>query len=76
MNILMRAAGTGIRRCRPLRRERETLAAARMSQVLANSAEKLATLSPSAKQNPTVASFRYRGVEVAGAGFEPTTSRL
>ena len=33
-------------------------------------------LSPSAKQNPTVALFRYRGVQVAGSEFGPVTAGL
>ena len=32
--------------------------------------------SASATENPTVAQFRNRGVQVAGTGFEPATSRL
>ena len=47
-----------------------------MRQTLSIPGDKPASLSASTKQNPTVAIFRYRGVQVAETGWEPVTAGL
>ena len=63
-----------LRVARDVGRETQTFGGA--SQTLAKQGPNAASLSASAKQNPKVTMFRYRGVQVACFEFGPVTARL